>query len=177
MVMNAADEVLDDAVDAEPIPISVAAITDIKWDEGSQWNNVYCSIADENFRAGESVEVEPPIQTVPYYSKVCAILQVKQQCTPQRVLLSLFLNASVDMKILQPQPHLRNYIHYPSNHIVWTRYQAWYPVTRVQREAFVLAPWKINDARNDAHQANGMNNAYCIMAKWDHDYVPAESTC
>lgn len=37
------------------------SFSDIKWDEASQWNTVYCPVANENFRAGESVELDPPM--------------------------------------------------------------------------------------------------------------------
>jgi hypothetical protein len=39
------------------------SFSDIKWDEASQWNTVYCPVAKENFRAGESVELDPPCQS------------------------------------------------------------------------------------------------------------------
>ena len=37
------------------------------------------------------------------------------------------------------------------------------------REAFVVCPWEVEAAVNDAHLAVGMTNAYCIVAKWKHD--------
>ena len=58
---------------------------------------------------------------------------------------------------------------YPSKQVVWTRYQGWYPVTRVKCEAFVVAPWEINNGENDAQILKGMKNAYCIVAKWNNE--------
>ena len=72
------------------------------------------------------------------------------------------------MTINHRPPDDRPYIMYPSP-VVWTRYRGWYPVTRVQREAFVVLPWEVNDSENDAQLSCGMQNAYCIVAKWHHE--------
>ena len=56
----------------------------------NQWNTIHCSMAQENFRAGESVKLAPPVHLHNYVAQVAAILQVYQQSEPQRVLLSLF---------------------------------------------------------------------------------------
>jgi hypothetical protein len=163
----------DDLADADPNLNTDTAFTDIKWDEATQFNNVYCPVANENFRAGESVEIQPPIQITGtnYYSPVGAILRVDQQRNPQRVLLSLFLNVTPDMGINHEPPDYREYIQYPSQQVVWTRYQGWYPVTLVRREAFVVAPWEVNAGLNDTQVSCGMTNAYCVVAKWRHEIL------
>ena len=139
-------------------------------------STVYCSIAAENFRAGESVEIDPPVSVSPqnFVSEVGAILKVDQRSDPQRVLLSLFLNLRDDMEIdRHSPPSHRNYIQYPTKRLVWTRFQGWYPVARVRREAFVVAPWEVNDCQKDAQVSYGMTNSYCVVAKWDHEVRPS----
>jgi hypothetical protein len=148
--------------------------SDIKCDEESPCNNVHCSTAADNFRAGESVELKQSVHIFRhdhggnYSSHVGAILKVNQQSHPQQVLLSLFLDVSDDMGISLQAPDYRNYILYPSQHVVWTRFQGWFPVTLIQREAFVVVPWAVNAGNNDAHLCHGMTNAYCIVAKWNN---------
>jgi hypothetical protein len=165
-MMNAA------ATDADATNLNAnTAFSDIKWDEGTQWNNVYCSTAKENFRAGESVELDPPIQITGtnYYAQVGAILRVDQQCDQQRVLLSLFLDVTPDMGIRHDPPDDQVYTQYPEKQVVWTRYQGWYPVTRVRREAYVVTPWEVSAGLNDTQITYGMSNAYCVVAKWQHE--------
>jgi hypothetical protein len=174
-MMNAAvdhDNLVDG--DANPRLNADMPFCDIKGDdEATQWNNVYCPLATENFRAGESVEVEPPIQIAgtDYIAPVAAILRVSQQSNPQRVLLSLFLSVTQEMGIRNEPPSTREYVQYPVQQVVWTRYQGWYPTTRVRREAFVVAPWEVNAGLNQTHVACGMTNAYCVVAKWHHDVL------
>jgi hypothetical protein len=174
-MMNAA------ATDADATNLNAnTAFSDIKWDEGTQWNNVYCSTAKENFRAGESVELDPPIQITGtnYYSQVGAILRVDQQCDQQRVLLSLFLDVTPDMGIRHDPPDDQVYTQYPEKQVVWTRYQGWYPVTRVRREAYVVTPWEVSAGLNDTQITYGMSNAYCVVAKWQHEVLhPARAFC
>jgi hypothetical protein len=126
--------------------------SDIQFDEVTPWNNVYCPEANQNFRAGESVELRHPVQITAtnYKSQVGAILKVNQQCNPQRLLL---------------------YVQYPSQQLVWTRYRGWYPVTLIRREAYVVAPWEVSDGSNNTHVSIGMTNAYCVVAKWRHDVL------
>jgi hypothetical protein len=148
------------------------SFSDIKWDEASQWNTVYCPVAKENFRAGESVELDPPMPIIGtnFSSRVGAILRVCQQGEPQRVLLSLFISLAPEMGVPhQDSPQDRDYLQYPAKQIVWTRYQGWYSVTGIRREAFVVTPWEINAGLNHTQVALGMNNAYCVVAKWHHD--------
>jgi hypothetical protein len=141
----------------------------------TKWNAVHCSIAGEYFRAGESVEVDPPVHIDNYVAKVAAILKVDQQSSPQRVLLSLFLNSTTEMKLKLNPPNDRSYIQYPSQLVVWTRYQGWFPTTRIKHEAFVLLPWEIDEAIYDAQVSIGMKNAYCIVGKWDHENPTAQA--
>ena len=105
----------------------------IKCDESiTKWNTVFCSLAQENFRAGETVELSPPVHINNYVAQVASILKVDQQSSPQRVLLSLFLDVTSEMKIKQlKSPAHRSYILYPSKLLVWTRYQGWFPTTRI----------------------------------------------
>jgi hypothetical protein len=148
--------------------------SDIKLDEGTQWINVYSPTAEENFRAGESVRLEPPVAIggTPYYSEVGAILMVDPRPNPQRVLLSLFLNLPDGIQICHEPPEEQyGYIQYPTKHVAWTRYQGWYPVTRIRSEAFVVSPWEVNTACNDAHLCYGMTNSYFVVAKWKHDVL------
>jgi hypothetical protein len=143
---------------------------EIKSDETtSQCNTVHCSTANENFQAGESIKLHPPVHINIYVSHVAAILQVDQQSSPQRVLFSLFLDEKKEMNIKLHPPDKRSYVRYPSQRLVWTRYQGWFPTSRVQREAFVVAPWEVDKAINHAEVCIGMNNAYCIVGKWNHD--------
>ena len=92
-MMNAA------AAAAEDEGVDLNADTDfsnIQFDEATQWNNVYCPEANQNFRAGESVELRHPVRVTRtnYNSQVGAILRVNQQCNPQRLLLLLFLDVT-----------------------------------------------------------------------------------
>jgi hypothetical protein len=85
------------------------AFVDIKCDdEATQYNNVYCSIANENFRAGECVEFVEPIRIgdTNFYSNVGCILRVDQRSNPQRVLVSLFLTVNDVIGIAHHQPPL-----------------------------------------------------------------------
>ena len=172
-MMNAAVVVPLNHLPGDTNLTAVTAFDDIKCHEGTPWNSVYCSTAEESFRAGESVELEPPIHFAGnHHAPVGAILRVDQQANPQRVLLSLFLKVTADMGIRRHEPpESRPYIQYPSQHVIWTRYQGWYPVTRVRREAFLISPWEVNGAVNDAQVAYGMKNAHCIIAKWEHDIL------
>jgi hypothetical protein len=167
MAINAA------VADANTIINAVSEFSDIKCDDENQWNNVYCSMAAENFRAGESVEVDPPIQidNTNYSASVGAILRVNQHSNPPRVLLSLFLNVTADMGIRHEPPDYQDYVQYPPSQLVWTRYQGWYPVTMIQREAFVLCPWEINNGNKDSQVSYGMSNAYCVVSKWNHEVL------
>jgi hypothetical protein len=147
--------------------------SDIKFDEVTPWNHVYCPEANQNFRAGESVELRLPVR-IPgtnYNSQVGAILQVNQQCNPQRLLLSLFLDVTPDMRIKHNPPDNQVYVQYPSQQLVWTRYRGWYPVTLIRREAYVISPWEVSDGSNNTHVSIGMTNAYCVVAKWRHDVL------
>lgn len=163
----------DNLADGDTNLYADVAFSDIKWDEATQWNNIYCPVATENFRAGESVEIDPPIEiggARNFRSHVGTILQVNQQSNPQRVLLSLFINITPDMGVPpQDSPRDRDYLQYPSKQVAWTRYQGWYPVTRVLREAFLVTPWEVNAGLNSAQVAYGMTNAYCVTARWNHD--------
>jgi hypothetical protein len=149
----------------------------IKVHEADKHILVFSSKAQENFRAGESVEIYPPVQICrDKFSEVAVILKVDAHSVPQRVLLSLFMRFSDDMGILHEPPDYRNYIKYPGKHVAWTRYRGWFPVSRVRREAFVVAPWEVNTGLNDAELACGMSNAYCIVAKFNHDIeTPAKA--
>ena len=152
--------------------IVVGSFDDIRCDNNNPWNHVYCSTAYENFRAGESVEVEPPvvINGTTYASRVGAILRVDQHHNPPRVLLSLFLSITNDMGIRQHQPpDQQDYIQYPPTRVVWTRYQCWLPATCIRREAFVVTPWEVNNSLCNSHIAYGMANAYFVVAKWNND--------
>jgi hypothetical protein len=156
---------------------SSTAFADIKWDKTTQWNTVYCSNAQENFRAGESVQLHPPVNLIgtTYISEVGAILKVNAASNPPRVLLSLFLNLSKDMAVRHQPPDGKIFVQYPSKHVVWTRFQGWYPVSRIRSEAYLVSPWEVNEARNAAYLCYGMTNAYCIMAKWNHEIIPPRS--
>jgi hypothetical protein len=146
---------------------------DIKCAEGTtRWNTVHCTNAQENFRAGDSVELSPSVHINNYVAQVAAILKVNQQSSPQTVLLSLFLTVSQEMNIRLKPPNNRSYVHYPTKLIVWTRYVGWYPTTCIKREAFVVTPWEVEKTINDTQVSIGMNNAYCIAAKWNHDGIP-----
>jgi hypothetical protein len=151
----------------------VLSFSDIKCDEENPWNNVHCSMAEDNFRVGESVELQQPIDIRPgdFVSHVGAILKVNQHSNPQQVLLSLFLDVSENMRINVQPPDYRNYIQYPSQQLVWTRFQGWFPVNSIKREAFVVTPWAVNAGNNDAHLCYGMTNAYCMVAKWNHNVI------
>jgi hypothetical protein len=153
------------------------AFTDIQWDEGTQWNTVYCPNASCNFRAGESVELKPPVEFpgTTFHSQVGAILQVDATTNPPHLLLSLFLNLSAEMAIRHEPPHNQVYAQYPTKQVIWTRYRGWYPVPRIRREAFVVSPWEVNASKNAANLGYGMSNAYCIVASWKHDTQPPRS--
>ena len=141
-MMNAAAVAQEDLADGATHLNSDMAFSDIKLDEASQFNNVFCPVANENFRSGESVDLEPaiPIPGTNYRSQVGAILRVSQQGTPQTVLLSLFINVIPEMGVAhQDSPDDRDYVQYPTQQVAWTRYQGWYPVTRVWREV-LLSP-------------------------------------
>jgi hypothetical protein len=125
----------------------------------SRCNTVHCSTANKNFQAGESIELHPPVHINIYVSHVAAILQVDQQSSPQRVLLSLFLDEKKEINIKLHPPDKRSYVRYPFQRLVWTRYQGWFPTSRVQCEAFVVAPWEVDEAINHAEVCIGMNNA------------------
>ena len=105
------------------------------------------------------MEVEPPIAIngTTYLANVAAILKVEQTLTN-------------DMGIRQhaPPDHY-DYVVYPTKCVVWTRFQGWFLAMRVQREAFVVAPWEVNNSVNSAHIAYGMANAYCVVAKWNNE--------
>jgi hypothetical protein len=115
---------MDDAVAQANLPVYGAtnlngdtAFDNIKCDdEDTQWNNVYCPSARINLRAGESVELEPPVRITGtnYFSTVAAIPRVDQS-TPQRVLLSLFLPVVTgEMLGIQHEPPMyRDYVQYP----------------------------------------------------------------
>ena len=77
----------------------ITQFSEITLDTANENSTVYCSIAAENFRAGESVEIDPPVSVSPqnFVSEVGAILKVDQRSDPQRVLLSLFLNLRDDI--------------------------------------------------------------------------------
>ena len=107
------------AADPEPNLNCFTAFSDIKLDQDSPNNTVYCSSAEENFRAGESVELDPPVAIHNYGSHVGAILKVNQQSTPQSVLLSLFVNVTDDMQIVHQPPRFRDFVHYPTKLVVW----------------------------------------------------------
>ena len=154
----------------------ITEFSEITFDIVTGHSTVYCARAGETFRAGESVEIDPPVlfSTPNFRSEVGAILKVDQRSDPQRVLLSLFLNLHDDMEIGRHNPPShRDYVEYPSKHLVWTGFQGWFPATRVRREAFVVAPWEVNDSKKDAHVSYGMTNAYCVMAKLNHEVQPA----
>jgi hypothetical protein len=135
----------------------------------TKWNTVHCATAGENFQAGESVELEPPVHIGNYVAQVAAIIKVNQQSSPPQVLLSLFLNYRKEMNLQLHPPNTRTYIQYPSQLVVWTRYQGWFPATRIVREAFMVAPWEIDEAIHDSQVTIGMKNAYCIIGKWNHE--------
>jgi hypothetical protein len=146
---------------------------DIQLDEVTPWNHVYCPEANQNFPAGESVELRPPVQITGtnYNSQVGSILKVNQPCNPQRLLLSLFLDVTPGMHIEHFPPDNQVYVQYPLQQLVWTRYQGWYPVTLIRREAYAVAPWEVSDGANNTHVSIGMTNAYCVVAKWRHDVL------
>lgn len=166
----------DDESDADEIHLTThASFTEIMRDVNGR-NAVYCSSADENFSAGESVELDPPIP-IPirggahhYYSHVGAILRVDQQSATQRVFLSLFIKVTDEMGINHQPPAHRNYIQYSEHQLIWSKYQCWVPTTRIRREAFVFSPFEVNSGLNDAQVSLGMTNAYCIVAKWNSTY-------
>jgi hypothetical protein len=143
----------------------------IKWDIVTQWNTVYCSNASCNFRVEESVELEPPVEFTgtTFRSEVGCILKVNGTTDPPRLLLSLFLNLSSEMAICHKPPDNQIYVQYPAQQVVWTRYQGWYPVTQIRREAFLVSPWEVNKSKKAANINYGMTNAYCIVALWKHD--------
>jgi hypothetical protein len=147
--------------------------SDIQFDKVTPWNNVYCPEANQNFQAGESVELRHPVQITGtnYNPQVGAILKVNQQCNPQRLLLLLILDVTPDMRIEHNPPDNQVYIQYPLQQLIWTQYQGWYSVTLIQREAYVVAPWEVSDGSNNTHVSIGMTNAYCVVAKWRHDVL------
>jgi hypothetical protein len=150
--------------------------SNIQIDEDTQWINVYSPMAQENFRAGKSVRLNEPIEITgtPFHSEVCSIVKVNPGSLPQRVLLSLFSNLPNGIQITRHKPpdEQDGYVQYPPNHLAWTQYQGWYPVTRIRSEAFVVAPWEAKNVLNDAHLCHGITNAYCVLAKWEHDNCP-----
>ena len=165
-----------DGEDSDGNAINVSTTTafaDIKRDVVGR-NIVYCSTPQDNFSAGESVEIDPPflIPGSTYSAQVATILMVNQQSTTQMVLLSLFISRTDEMGIDVAPPRNRNYIEYPSQHLVWTRYQGWFPTMRVRREALFFTPFEVNSGMNNAQVAIGMANAYCIVAKWHHNLNP-----
>ena len=89
MVVSDGDDSDGDAINV----FATTAFADIKRDVVGR-NSVYCSTPQDNFSAGESVEIDPPflIPGSTYTAQVATILMVDQQSTTQMVLLSLFIS-------------------------------------------------------------------------------------
>jgi hypothetical protein len=94
---TASTMVISDAGDSDGKAINLNAGTPFAYIKHDvNMNSVFCPTREENFSAGESVEVHPPIPIPgsPYFSQVAAILHIDQQSLRQRVLLSLFVDIS-----------------------------------------------------------------------------------